>query len=68
MTDVHLRILRMVARQRQRELDDHDAVEHARQPASAGRRRDLEQAAGRTRANVTAAQGRRRRGRPRRAR
>jgi hypothetical protein len=68
MTDVHLRILRTVARQRQRKLDDHDTADHAREPASARRRSDLEQAAGRTKANVTAAQGRRRRGRPRRAR
>ena len=59
MTDLHLRILGMVARQRQQELDDHDAADHARRPASAGHRRDLEQAAGRTKANVAAAQARR---------
>jgi hypothetical protein len=69
MTDLHLRLLRMVAKQRQRELDDHDAAaDHGRDPASTGRRRDLEHAAGRTQANVAAAQARRRYRRPRLAR
>jgi hypothetical protein len=60
VTDFHLSILRMVATKRQRELDGHDAVDHAGGPASAGRRHDLEQAAGRTKANVAAAEARRR--------
>lgn len=68
MTDLHLRILRMVAKQRQRELDDHDAADHAGEAASAGHRRDLEQAAGRTQANVAAAEARRRFPRPGRGR
>lgn len=59
MTDVHLRILRMVARQRQQELDAHDAADHIGDAASTGDRRDLEQAAGRTKANVAAAEARR---------
>ena len=67
MTDLHLRILRMVAKQRQRELDDHKAADHAGR-ASAQRRRDLEREAGETEANVAAAEARRRRPRPGRAR
>jgi hypothetical protein len=58
MTDLHLRILRMVAKQRQRELDNHDAADGG--PASAGHRRELEQAAGHANANVAAAESRRR--------
>jgi hypothetical protein len=60
MTDLHLRILRMVATQRQRELDDHDAVDPAGGPSSADHRRDLERAVGQTKANVAAAEIRRR--------
>jgi hypothetical protein len=63
MTDLHLRILRMVAMQRQRELDDHAAADHVGGPSSADHRRDLERAAGQTKANVAAAEVRRR-GRP----
>jgi hypothetical protein len=68
MTDVHLRILRLLARQRQRELDDHDAANHLGDAASAGRRRELERATGRTRLNVAAAEARRRYMRPDRGR
>jgi hypothetical protein len=68
MTDVHLRVLRMVARQRQRELHDHDAAGRAGGVASTGHRRNLEQAAGRADANVAAAEARRRSPRPGRAR
>jgi len=50
MTDLHLRILRMVAKQRQRGLDDHNAAEHAADPRSGDPRRDLERAAGQTKA------------------
>lgn len=60
MTDVHLRILRLLAKQRQRELDDHDAVDHAGDTGSASRRHELERATGRTRAGVAAAEARRR--------
>lgn len=60
MTDLHLRILRLVAKQRQRELDDHDAAGPARGTGSTGRRRDLAQAAGRTKTSVAAAEARRR--------
>jgi len=55
LTDSHIRILRMVAKQRQRELADHDDAD----TASADRRRHLEQAAGRTKTNVAAAEARR---------
>ena len=61
MTDLHLRI-GMVAKQRQQELDHHDAADHARGP------RDLERAARWTKANVAAAQARRRYAHPGRAR
>lgn len=66
MTDVHLRILQMVAKQRKHQLDDHNAGDHAGL-VSAERRRDLERVAGRTEANVAAAEARRRRPRPGRA-
>jgi hypothetical protein len=68
MTDLHLRILRMVAKQRQRELDDHDATDRAGGLASAGQRRDLQQASGRADASVAAAEARRRYPWPLRAR
>ena len=58
MTDLHLRILRIVAERRQRELDDDDG--QASDHSSAGRRRDLERAAWRSKAIVAAAQARRR--------
>jgi hypothetical protein len=63
VTDLHLRILRMIAKHRQSALDDHDAAGRA----SAGRRRDLEKTVRRTKANVAAAQARRRHPRPGRA-
>jgi hypothetical protein len=56
----HLRILRLLAKHRQAELDDHAGTEHTGDAGSAGRRRDLEQAAARTGANVAAAEARRR--------
>ena len=59
MSDLHIRILRLVAHQRQRELDDHDAVEHAEDTASTGQRRQLVRIATRTRARVADAQARR---------
>jgi hypothetical protein len=68
MTDLHLRILRIVAKHRQCELNDHDAADHTGGPASAGHRSDLEQAAGRANANVAAAEARRRYPRPGHAR
>jgi hypothetical protein len=60
MTDLHVRILGMIAEHRQSALDDHEAAGHTHGRASAGRRRDLETAARRTKANVAAAQARRR--------
>jgi hypothetical protein len=60
VTDRHLRILRLVAKQRQQELDDHDAADHTQETASAGRRRHLKQLAARTRGRVAAAEARRR--------
>lgn len=62
MSDLYLRILRMVAKRRQQELDDHDDA--ARAAGSAGRRRDLEHVARRTKANIAAARARRRHTRP----
>lgn len=60
MTDIHLRILRLLATKRQRELDDHDAAEHTGDGGSTGRRRKLVRAAGQARAGVAAAEARRR--------
>ena len=60
MSDPHIRILRQVARHRQRDLDDHDDADHLGDPASTARRQDLAQTATRTRARVAAAQARRR--------
>jgi hypothetical protein len=57
MSDPHIRILRHVARHRQRDLD---AADHLGDPASTARRQDLAQTATRTRARVAAAQARRR--------
>jgi hypothetical protein len=59
MTDSHLRILRAVAKQRQRQLDDDTTAGHSEVPASAGHRRDLQQAAGRADENLAVAEGRR---------
>ena len=47
MTDLHLRILRLIANQRQRRLEDHDETDLTGDTASADHRRGLEQAAGR---------------------
>ena len=60
MTDAHIRILRLVAHQAQRELHDHDLVDHIGYPASTPRREDLELAAARTRTHVADANARRR--------
>ncbi|MGH2870868.1 MAG: hypothetical protein ACRDL5_00190, partial [Solirubrobacteraceae bacterium] len=68
MTDAHVRILRLLAKQRQRELDDHEAADRPGDAASTGRWRELERAAGRTRANVAAAEARRHYRRPARSR
>ena len=60
MTDRHIRILRLVAHQAQRELDDDHSLDHIEDTASTGRREHLERAAARTRARVTDADQRRR--------
>jgi hypothetical protein len=59
MTDRHMRVLRVVARHRQRKLDDHDAAEAVADVTSTSRRRDLAKVAARTRARVAAANARR---------
>lgn len=59
MTDAHMHILRLVARQRRRYLDDHDAADGTGGTASVHRRL-LERAATRTTARVAEAQARRR--------
>jgi hypothetical protein len=61
VSDLHIRILRQVARQTQRELDHHDIVDHAGDAASTGRRDYLARAANRTRARVADAEQRRNR-------
>jgi hypothetical protein len=59
VNDVHLRILRQVERQSQRELYDHDDLDHAADAASTGRRDYLVRAAHRTRTRVADAEQRR---------
>lgn len=59
MSDRHMRILRHIARHSQRELDSHDAVDHAGDAAAADHRQHLGDAAMRTRGQVTAAEQRR---------
>ena len=60
MTDRHIRILRLVAHNAQRELDDDHSLDHIGDTASTGRREHLERAAARTRARVADADQRRR--------
>lgn len=60
MSDLHLRILRLVARTTQRDLEDHDAADHVVNAASRRRRQDLTRTAMRTRDRVTEARARRR--------
>lgn len=64
MTDRHIRLLRLVAQQRQRELDDHDTADHGGETASAGRRRHLKRVAILTRGRVAEAEARRHYRRP----
>jgi hypothetical protein len=59
MSDRHIRILRVVARHRQRKLDDHDAAANIPAATSASRRRELALVAKRTRARLAAAEARR---------
>jgi hypothetical protein len=59
MSDAHMRILRLVARQRRADLDEHDAADHPGH-AAASRRRLLDLAAAKTGAQVAQAQARRR--------
>jgi hypothetical protein len=59
VTDSHVRILRLVAHKRQRELRNHDAVDLNDDGPSSDRRQYLERAATRTRARVAEAQTRR---------
>jgi len=59
MSDSHINILRHVARRLQRALDRHDALEHAVEPGSARRRRQLERVANRARTRVAEAEARR---------
>jgi hypothetical protein len=60
MTDRHVHVLRVVARHRQRRLDDHAPADGIPDAVSTERRRDLERAASRARARLAAAQARRR--------
>jgi hypothetical protein len=60
MTDSHMRILRLAALRAQRALDDHDAMDHAGDARSLGRRQELVQIAASNRARVSEACARRR--------
>lgn len=59
VSDPHLRILSLMARTTQRELEDHDAVDRVGDTASSGRRRDLVRAAMSTQRRVADAKARR---------
>ncbi len=59
MSDRHVRILRHLARHSQRELDRHDAGDHAGDAAATDHRQRLGDAARRTRGQLTAAVQRR---------
>jgi hypothetical protein len=59
VADSHLRLLRAFARHQQRKVEDLDAV--GPDGGSGGRRHDLERTAARSRAQVAAAEARRRR-------
>ena len=61
MSDRHLRILRLVAQQRQQVLRNYDADDHTGDAASTGRRAYLARAATRTGARVAGAEQRRNR-------
>jgi hypothetical protein len=63
MTDRHMHILRQVARQTQRELNNHDSIDHDGDISSKGRRDYLVRAAERTRGRVADAELRRNLGR-----
>lgn len=65
MTDRHMRILRQIARQTQRELDHHNTLEPAKDADSTNRQDYLEHAAKRTRGHVAAAEQRRQAAEPR---
>jgi hypothetical protein len=68
VSDLHLRILRHVARRTQRELDDHDGLEHPGESTVGARRRELARLAAQARGQASAAQARRRRQSPRNVR
>jgi hypothetical protein len=60
MTDTRIRVLRLMAHQRQRELRNYNVSNGKSDPISSDRREHLEQAATRTSAGVAGAQARRR--------
>jgi hypothetical protein len=59
MTDPHIRILRLIAHQRQRKLSNYDTTDHHGDAVSTDRRQHLQQAATRTSARMADAQARR---------
>lgn len=61
MTDVHIRLLKRIARQQQRALDDHDACDQTAGPASTQRRQHLQELATRADTRATHAQTQRHR-------
>jgi len=64
MTDRHLRILRLMAQQRQRVLHNYDAVDHTGETGSEALRQRFARAATRTHARLAGAQARRQRHQP----
>jgi hypothetical protein len=61
MADSHMRLLRAVARYRERKLERFDAAQAGTDDGSAGRRHGIARTAARSRAQLAAAQARRRR-------
>lgn len=59
ITDIHLRLLRRIARHHHRALDEHDANDHALNPGSSRRRQQLQHVAERADTHVTQAKARR---------
>lgn len=64
MTDTHIRVLRLLANQAQRELVDHESIHRGEGAAVRQRREHLEQLATRTKDRLTDARTRRHHGQP----
>jgi hypothetical protein len=59
LSDLHIRVLRLMAQRAKGELEAHDALDHGREGVGPTRRRRLVAAASRTRLGVRDAEARR---------